>query len=105
MCPKRKSGETQRTRVSAHVIEAAKRLRAHGTFSRDVYDQALERACRAAGIAVFTGAMMRHSVATWAIERGADPAQVAAYLGHKSPATTRKFYAVHASPTKVPTIA
>lgn len=112
VCPQRKSGEVQRTRVSASVLEAAKRIRAHGTFSRDVYDQALERACRAVkrpdgeiGIPPFTGAMMRHSVATWAIERGSDPASVAAFLGHKSPATTRKFYAVHASPTKVPTIA
>jgi len=32
-------------------------------------------------------------VATWAIERGDDPAAVAAFLGHKSPATTRRFYA------------
>ena len=34
-----------------------------------------------------------------AINAGADPAAIAAFLGHKSPATTRKFYATHAVPT------
>jgi integrase len=44
-------------------------------------------------------------VASWAIEAGADPALVAAFLGHRSPRTTRKFYATNVSPAKVPTLA
>jgi integrase len=81
-------------------------------FSREWYDRAVRAACKVVkrphskvGIPVFTPGWLRHSVATWAIDSGAGPASVAAILGHKSPRTTRKFYAVHASPTKVPTLA
>ena len=38
VCPMRKSGEPQRTRVGPEVLEAAKRLRAHGAISREWYD-------------------------------------------------------------------
>jgi integrase len=112
VCPMRKSGEPQRTRVSPEVLEAAKRLRAHGSISREWYERAVKKACAAvkrpdggSGIPVFTPGRLRHSVATWAIDAGADPAQVAAFLGHRSPRTTRKFYATHSAPTKVPTLA
>lgn len=112
VCPQHKSGEPIRTRVSAAVVEAAKRLLAHGAISREWYDRAVRAACKAVkrpdgkvGIPVFTPGRLRHSVATWAIEAGADPASVAAFLGHKSPRTTRRFYATHASPAKVPTLA
>jgi hypothetical protein len=122
-CPAHKSGEPFRARVSAPVMEAARRLRAHGPMSREWYDRNVRAACAVVrrsedgacpceeehegevGIPVFTPGRLRHSVATWAINAGADPAQVAAYLGHKSPRTTRRFYATHASPTKVPTLA
>lgn len=112
VCPQHKSGEPIRTRVSAPVVEAAKRLLAHGAMSREWYDRAIRDACKSVkrpdgkiGIPVFTPGRLRHSVATWAIEAGADPASVAAFLGHKSPRTTRRFYATHASPAKVPTLA
>jgi integrase len=112
VCPMRKSGEPQRTRVSPEVLEAAKRLRAHGPISREWYDRAVKAACGTvkrpdgeAGIPAFSPGQLRHSVATWAIDAGADPAQVAAFLGHRSPRTTRKFYATHSAPTKVPTLA
>ncbi|ACG73253.1 integrase family protein [Anaeromyxobacter sp. K] len=146
VCPMRKSGEPQRTRVSAEALEAAKRLRAHAErmakvraenkakiyearvraaggkpapgrrppdgFSREWYDRAVRAACAVVkrpdggtGIPPFTPGRLRHSVATWAIDAGADPAQVAAFLGHRSPRTTRKFYATHSAPTKVPTLA
>jgi hypothetical protein len=39
-----------------------------------------------------------------AIEKGAAPASVAAFLNHKSPNTTRRFYATHAVPAKIPTL-
>lgn len=115
VCPLRKSGEMQRTRVGPIPLEAAKRLRAHGAISREWYDRAVRAACKAVklpvpradgtdGIPVFTPGTLRHSVASWAIESGADPASVAAFLGHRSPRTTMKFYAVHSSPKKVPTL-
>jgi integrase len=112
VCPMRKSGEPQRTRVSPDVLEAAKRLRKHGAISREWYDRAVKAACATVrrpdgevGIPAFTPGHLRHSLATWAIDAGADPAQVAAFLGHRSPRTTKKFSATHASPTKVPTLA
>jgi integrase len=112
VCPQHKSGEPIRTRVSPLVVDAAKRLLTHGAMSREWYDRAIRDACKSVkrpdgkvGIPVFTPGRLRHSVATWAIEAGADPASVAAFLGHKSPRTTRRFYATHASPAKVPTLA
>ena len=145
VCPLRKSGEMQRTRVGPIPLEAAKRLRAYAArmateraenvtaghkarakaegkratkgykppaaFSREWYDRAIRAACKAVkrpdgevGITVFTPGRLRHSVASWAIEAGADPASVAAFLGHRSPRTTMKFYAVHSAPKKVPTL-
>jgi len=44
------------------------------------------------------------SVATWAVDAGADLGTVATFLGHRSASTTRKFYATHATP-KNPLIA
>jgi integrase len=112
VCPMHKSGDTHRTAVSAEVLEAAKRLREHGAFSREWYDRAVRSACKTvkrpdgeAGIPMFTPGRLRHSVATWAIEAGAVPAAVSAFLGHKSPVTTAKFYTVHAVVPKVPTLA
>jgi hypothetical protein len=43
-------------------------------------------------------------VATRAIEMGVAPEAVSAFLGHKSTATTKRFYAVHAIRPKIPTI-
>jgi integrase len=109
--PLHKSGAPHRVRVSTEVLAAASRLRAHGSISRKWYNEAIAAACAAVkrpdgqvGIPAFTPGRLRHSVATWAIEEGADPASVSAFLGHRSPATTRKFYATHASVAKVPTL-
>ncbi|MFL5345321.1 MAG: tyrosine-type recombinase/integrase [Hyalangium sp.] len=104
VCPQTKSGEPLRTAVSAEVLEAGKRLLERGTFGREKYGMAIISACKAAGIPSFTPGRFRHSVATWAIEKGADPASVAAFLNHKSPSTTRRFYATHAVPAKIPTL-
>jgi len=106
LCPLHKSGAPHRTAVGAEVLEAAKRLRERGwpSDSKFPFYQAVESACRAAGIAPFSPGRFRHSVASWAIESGAAPAAVAAFLGHKSPATTKRFYAVHAVAPKVPTL-
>lgn len=103
VCPRRKSGEMQRTAVSAEVAEAAARLRARATYAQVPFYRAVAAACRAAGVEPYSPGRYRHTVATWAIEAGADPAAVAAFLGHKSPATTRRFYATLAVVPKVPT--
>ena len=104
VCPQIKSGEPLRTAVSAEVLEAGKRLLEWGTFGREKYGTEVISACKAASIPSFTPGRFRHSVATWAIERGAAPASVAAFLNHKSPSTTRRFYATHAVPAKIQTL-
>jgi integrase len=104
VCPQTKGGAMLRTAVSAEALEAAKRLHERGSLSIEKYGLAVNAACRAAQIEPFTPGQFRHSVATWAINSGADPASVAAFLNHKSPRTTRKFYATHATPKKVPTL-
>jgi integrase len=118
VCPMHKSGDTHRTAVSQEVLGAAARLRAHRWPFESVlpFYQAVEAACRAVklpvprpdgtdGIDVFTPGRFRHSVATWAFEKGADPAAVSAFLGHKSPQTTKRFYATLATVPKIPTLA
>jgi integrase len=105
ICPQRKSGEMQRTPVSADVAEAAKRVLTRGGFSVVWLHRVLSAACRAADVPEFSPGRYRHSVATWAVEAGADPAAVAAFLGHKSASTTRRFYATLAVVPKVPTLA
>ncbi len=112
VCPMHKSGDVHRTAVSQEVIDAATRLRAHGALSREWYDRAVRSACKTVkrpdgevGIPVFTPGRFRHSIATWAFEAGADPFAVSAFLGHKSPSTTKRFYATLATTPKVPTLA
>jgi integrase len=107
VCPRHKLGDVHRTAVSADVLEAGRRLRDRGwpAESKFPFYDAIESACRVAKIPAFSPGGFRHSVATWAIEAGAPVAAVAAFLGHRSPATTRKFYATHATVPKVPTLA
>jgi integrase len=105
VCPRRKSGEEQRTPVSSDVADAARRVRKRGGFSVVRLYKAVTAACLAAEVEPYSPGQYRHSVATWAIEQGADPAAVAAFLGHKSPSTTRRFYATLAVTPKVPTLA
>ena len=113
VCPMHKSGDTHRTAVSQEVLDAAIRLRAHGWpfDSAFPFYQAVKAACLAVntpdgkGIACFSPGRFRHSVATWAFEKGADPAAVSAFLGHKSPQTTKRFYATLATVPKIPTLA
>ncbi len=99
-CPQTKGGAPLRTQVSSSVADAAKRLLEGGSLDYFRFRDALKRTG-----ATFNPGYLRHSVASWAINAGADPASVAAFLGHKSPSTTRRFYATHAVPAKVPTLA
>ena len=93
-----KSGDQHRTAVDAKTLAAAKRLRDRGGFAISWYHRAVKSACKAAGIKPFGPGVMRHSVATWAVNAGADLAAVSTFLGHRSPRTTKKFYATHATP-------
>jgi integrase len=94
VCPRRKSGELQRTLVSEGVAEVARRVRERGGFSESRFFKAVREACKKAGVKRF--GPYRHTVATRMLNAGADPAAVAAFLGHKSPQTTRRFYATSA---------
>lgn len=105
VCPSTKSGDVLRTHVSVQVYEAAVRLRARRALSEENFRRAVRRACRAAGVTDFTPGRFRHAVATHAINEGASPEATAAFLGHRSPRTSRRFYATHATPRKVPTLA
>jgi len=116
VCPMHKSGDAHRTGVSQEVLDAAKRVRERGEFSERNFYKAIDAACRAVklpvprpdgtdGIPAFNPGQFRHSVATWAIEAGADIAAVSAFLGHKSAATTKRFYSTLAVAPKVPTLA
>jgi integrase len=102
--PRHKSGHAHRTRVSTEILDAAKRLRQNGPVGFWRLVGAVERACKAAGVKVFTPANLRHSVASWAVESGATIGQVGDYLGHRDPRTTARFYTTLAVPNKVPTI-
>lgn len=94
-----KGGEMTRTPVNdSEVLAAAERLRSRRELPRKA-NEAVKAACRAAGVAPFTLGVLRHSVATWSVERGAAPQQVAEFLGHKDARTTRRFYTDVAVPT------
>jgi len=104
-----KGGELSRTPLkSQSAADAAVRIRARGTWPKQINEllrQAAEKATQKAQVAggakvePFTLGVMRHSVATWAVERGALPEQVAEFLGHKDSRTTKRFYVDVAAPT------
>lgn len=101
--PLAKAGTPLRTEVSEEVASVAERVLKHGSFSRTRFDKAIKEARERTNTEVTAGTF-RHSVATWAINAGSSPAEVSAFLNHKSERTTRRFYATHAVPTKIPTL-
>jgi integrase len=99
-----KSGKQTRTPIVEHAhLAAAERMKARGDMPRKL-NEALLSACDAAeGAALtknfahevrepFTCGVMRHSVATWAVELGASPQDASEYLGHEDKRTTERFY-------------
>jgi integrase len=107
VCPMHKSGDEHRTPVTAEVLDAAERLRKYGGFSESRLYKAVRSGCAAADPPIdpiIDPGQYRHAVATWAIEAGEDPADVAKFLGHRSPATTKRFYARFAVPPRIPTL-
>lgn len=115
-----KSGVPHRVRIGPVALEAAKRLKdrarealAKGakegkvrgvTWDAHTFNAQIKAACDAAEVPRFTAGQLRASVATWAVNAGAEPGAVSAFLGHRSTATTRRFYSTHAAPKSVPTL-
>ncbi len=100
-----KTGVPHRVRVGEVALEAARRLKERGiAWDHHRFNDAIASACNVADIPIFHPGQLRHSVATWAVNAGADPAAVAAFLGHRSTATLKKFYSTHAAPARVPTL-
>jgi integrase len=118
VCPRHKSGDPHRTRVSAAVLEAAKRLLSHGSFATGhegrggtAHNRAIRAACAAVkrpdggiGIPPFSAGMLRHSVATHAVNACGSVQAVAEFLGHRTKKTTARFYSTFAFVAKVPTL-
>jgi integrase len=103
--PRAKSGRPHRTVVEADVLPSAALLRARGRIRNDSLINTIRRierrrAGHGADLPTLDPGSYRHTVATWAISAGADPAEVATFLDHASPYTTRKFYATHAVPVR-----
>jgi integrase len=96
-----KGGDLARTPISHREhLEAAERLRASGEVPRNLQKEHV-LACSRAKVPAFGLGVMRHSVATWAVEAGAAPEQVARFLGHRDKRTTERFYVDVAVPTNV----
>jgi integrase len=94
-----KNGDTTRTPVTdPEAFAAATRIVARGGLPRRM-NTALKAACAAAGVPRFTFGVMRHTVATWAVEAGSRPEDVSAFLNHRSKRTTEQFYIDVAVPT------
>jgi integrase len=104
VCPLHKGGDPIRTAVSKDVLAAARRVLDLGPFSQARYEKAVRAAARKAKVKGFGAGAVRHSVATWGVDAGAPLSEMSAFLGHKSPLTTRRFYARFATAKKVPTL-
>jgi integrase len=105
LCPRHKSGEPHRTRVSEAALEAAGRSREAGTFSLGLFYRQVAEACDAVKVPRFGIGGYRHTVATAAIRAGATPEEVAFFLGHKGAYMVKQIYAKVAVPKKIPTLA
>jgi integrase len=55
-----------------------------------------EKACKRAGLEDVTPHTLRHTAATWMVQRGVPMAKISHYLGHGSVRTTERIYAHHA---------
>ena len=97
VCPMAKDGGELRTAVRADALAATKKLRGERLGTARL-NGSIRQACKALKLTPFKAGTARHSVATWAIEVGADQNAVATFLNHRSPATTRRFYATLAVP-------
>jgi integrase len=105
VCPRHKSGEPHRTRVSERVVRAAAASRLRGGFSVSLLYREVAAACDRARGPRFGVGGYRHTVATTAVRAGATPEEVAHFLGHKGSYMVKAIYAKVAVPKKIPTLA
>jgi integrase len=101
--PQHKHGAPHSTIVSEACARAARRVLELGPFSRSVFEARVREASAAIGVYVRPG-HFRHTTASFAVEQGANIGSVSDFLGHQSQRTTKRFYATHAVPRKVPTL-
>jgi integrase len=74
-------------------IKAATAILKRGTIPAPwTLSVSMREACTAAGVDQFRMGVMRHTVATHAVEEGAPIEEVSSFLGHKSKRTTERFY-------------
>jgi integrase len=79
--------------VLQETLDAARRVRARGRIACDKWlGTVTAETCDRLGLPRFTPGVMRHSVATWGIEAGADMATVSSFLDHESKKTTARWY-------------
>jgi integrase len=96
--PLHKNGDEHRVALSDQLEQVARAVRVSGRFHVHAYHREVREACQRAGVPAYTPGRMRHSVATWMVEAGADLASVSTFLGHRTQATTKAFYARFATP-------
>ena len=84
--------------TSAREVFVVLRLRPGAPISRSIVRQGVAEALRRAGIEAPTrgGNLLRHSLATELLARGAGLADIAGLFGHSSLATTQIYAAVDA---------
>jgi integrase len=103
---KHKGGHVHRVQVPAAVAEAARRLvvagQVRGLPGRESVFRHIREACAAARVTPWTPGRFRHTYATRAVAAGANPAAVALALGHRSAATSLRWYATTAVAPAVP---
>jgi integrase len=82
-----KGGQDHRVALNRALLMVAKRVLAAGPFSAEYYHLHV----KAAG--GYTPGRLRHTLATDMLNRGIDLKAIATFLGHRTPHTTRRWYA------------
>ena len=96
--PLHKNGDEHRVALDEHLASAASAVLRGGKFGCKAYHEHIRRAGLRAQVPLFTPGRMRHTVATELVTAGADMAAVSTFLGHRTPQTTRAWYARFATP-------
>jgi hypothetical protein len=92
--------ETRTPLIHPEHIAVARRLCGMGNPpTRVTTARHMRAACKAADVDSFGLGVMRHSVLTWGVQRGATTAAAADFAGHESERTTKRFYLDQLVPT------
>jgi hypothetical protein len=96
--PLHKNGDEHRVALDQPLASSAQKVLDGGRFGTKAYHDHVRRACLRAQVPAFTPGRMRHTVATALVNAGTDMAAVSTFLGHRTPQTTRAWYARFATP-------